>query len=416
MTPNHEIARKYALAALPQPTRARYAFAPIGRSSSAAEHDGGREGASMKISDVTITLFAWDDLPARQFGRHTGRMAGGRSELGLVSIRTDDGVVGHSFLGSSSRGANFDAASLIQFLKPLVIGQNPLDRERLYQQMWARNRNTTYRCIGAIDVALWDIAGKVAGLPIHRLLGSFRDSVPAYASSAVLSSKEVYAEEAVRIKGEGLHAYKIHPPAIWQQDIELCQHVRTAVGDDYRLMLDSTWSYSYPEALRVGRALETLDYYWFEDPLDTDDITSYVKLRQKLDIPILATEYAPGGFQAFAPWIMLQATDFLRGDVAVKGGITALVKIAHLAEAFHMNMEVHHGGNSLNNVANLHVILAIANSEYFEVLLPDATQKYGLAEDLSVNGNGMVKPPDGPGLGAQIDFDLIKRKTTAVLA
>jgi L-alanine-DL-glutamate epimerase-like enolase superfamily enzyme len=81
-----------------------------------------------------------------------------------------------------------------------------------------------------------------------------------------------------------------------------------------------------------------------------------------------------------------------------------------------MNMEVHHGGNSLNNVANLHVILAIANSEYFEVLLPDATQKYGLAEDLSVDGNGMVKPPDGPGLGAQIDFDLIKRKTTAVLA
>ena len=87
----------------------------------------------MKISDVTIALFAWDDLPARQFGRHTGRIAGGRSELGLVSIQTDAGVVGHSFLGSSSRGANFDAASLIHFLKPLVLGQNPLDRERLHQ-------------------------------------------------------------------------------------------------------------------------------------------------------------------------------------------------------------------------------------------------------------------------------------------
>ena len=108
----------------------------------------------MKISDVTVTLFAWDDLPPRQFGRHTGRMAGGKSELGLVTIRTDDGVEGHSFLGSSSRGANFDAASLIRFLKPLLVGQNPLDRERLYQQMWARNRNTTLRCIGAVDVAL----------------------------------------------------------------------------------------------------------------------------------------------------------------------------------------------------------------------------------------------------------------------
>ena len=81
----------------------------------------------------------------------------------------------------------------------------------------------------------------------------------------------------------------------------------------------------------------------------------------------MATEYSPGGFQAFAPWITMQATDYLRGDVAVKGGISALIKIAHLAEAFHMNLEVHHGGNSLNNVANLHVILAIPNTEFFEV-------------------------------------------------
>ena len=118
----------------------------------------------MKITDVTITLFAWDGLPARQFGKHTGRMPGGSSALGLVAIKTDEGVEGHSFLGSSSRGADYDAASLIRFLKPLLMGQNPLDRERLYQQMWARNRNTTLRCIGAVDVALWDLAGKVAGV------------------------------------------------------------------------------------------------------------------------------------------------------------------------------------------------------------------------------------------------------------
>jgi L-alanine-DL-glutamate epimerase-like enolase superfamily enzyme len=369
----------------------------------------------MKITDVAITLFAWDDLPARQFGRHTGKMPGGRSELGLVTIRTDDGVEGNSFLGSSSRGANYDAASLIGFLKPLLMGQNPLDRERLYQQMWARNRNTTLRCIGAVDVALWDLAGKVAELPIHRMLGSFRESVAAYASSEVLPSKEAYAEEALRIREAGLHAYKMHPPAVWQTDIEICRHVRKAVGDTYRLMLDSTWSYNYMEALRVGRALEELDFYWFEDPLDADDITTYVKLRQKLDIPIMATEYSPGGFQAFAPWITMQATDFLRGDVAVKGGISALIKIAHLAEAFHMNLEVHHGGNSLNNVANLHVILAIPNTEYFEVLLPDVTQKYGLVEDLIVGRDGLVKPPEGPGLGAKIDFELIERKKTDVL-
>jgi L-alanine-DL-glutamate epimerase-like enolase superfamily enzyme len=332
-----------------------------------------------------------------------------------VTISTDEAVNGHSFLGSSNRGADYDAASLIRYLKPLLMGQDPLNRERLYQQMWARNRNTTYRCIGAVDVALWDLAGKVAGLPIHRLLGTCRESIAAYASSEVLPSKEAYAEEAVRIREAGFHAYKMHPPAEWQTDIEICRHVRKGVGDDYRLMLDSTWSYNYTEALRVGRALEELDFYWYEDPLDADDITSYVKLRQKLDIPIMATEYSPGGFQAYAPWITMQATDFLRGDVAVKGGISALVKTAHLAEAFHMNLEVHHGGNSLNNVANLHVILAIPNTEYFEVLLPDATQKYGLVEDISIGRDGTVKPPDGPGLGAKIDFDLIGRKKTEIL-
>ena len=113
---------------------------------------------------------------------------------------------------------------------------------------------------------------------------------------------------------------------------------------------------------------------------------------------------------------MARATDYLRGDVAVKGGITALVKGAHLAEAFHMNYEIHHGGNSLNNVANLHVLMAIRNCEFFEVLLPAAAQKYGLARDIEVDGRGLVHAFDGPGLGAAIDFALIERKKTAVLS
>jgi len=100
----------------------------------------------------------------------------------------------------------------------------------------------------------------------------------------------------------------------------------------------------------------------------------------------------------------------------VKGGITSLVKTAHLAEGFHMNFEVHHGGNSLNNVANLHVILAIKNCEFFEVLLPSGAQKYGLVEDIEVDRTGHVHAINGPGLGAAIDFALIERKKTAVLS
>ncbi|MBI1735522.1 MAG: mandelate racemase [Candidatus Rokubacteria bacterium] len=368
----------------------------------------------MKITDVTLTLFAWDDIPATSYGRHTGRF-GGKSQLGLLTIATDDGPHGHAFLGSAMRSAEFDGASLIHYLKPLVMGQDPLDRERLWQAMWARNRATTIRAIGAMDVALWDIAGKAAGLPIAKLLGAYRDRVPAYASSAVLPSPAAYAEEAARFEGEGWTAYKIHPPTDPVVDIEICTVVRNAMGDAYTLMLDSTWAYQYPEALRVGRAVQDLGFHWYEDPLADDDLYNYVKLKQQLTIPILATEYTPGGFTAYAPWLTERATDYLRGDVAVKGGITPLVKTAHLAEAFHMNFELHHGGNSLNNVANVHVIMAIRNCEFFEVLLPAQAQKYGLGQDIEVDAQGLVHAISGPGLGAAIDFDLIARKKTAVL-
>src|SRR5262249_47461452 len=152
----------------------------------------------MKITDVRLTLFAWDEIPPTAYGRQTGRFSG-KSQLGLVTSETDEDVQGHAFLGSSMRGAHLDGQSLIQFLKPVVMGQDPLARERLYQAMWHKNRQTTFRAIGAMDVALWDIAGKAASLPIHRLLGSDRESVPAYASSAALSTRGGEAGGAAQV-------------------------------------------------------------------------------------------------------------------------------------------------------------------------------------------------------------------------
>jgi L-alanine-DL-glutamate epimerase-like enolase superfamily enzyme len=368
----------------------------------------------VKIPDIELTLLGWDGIPATLYGPVTGKF-GGQSQLGLLTVRTDDGISGHAFLGSAMRGAQLDAHSLIIALKPVVMGQDPLERERLYQAMIPRSRTTTLRAIGAMDIALWDIAGQAVGLPIAKLLGSYRDSVRAYASSAVLPTVEAYAEEAAKFRADGWTAYKIHPPTNPERDIEICRAVRKTVGDDYAVMLDSTWMYQYPEALRVGRAIENLGFYWYEDPLADDDIYNYVKLKQQLHIPILATEYSPGGFTSYAPWLTAQATDYLRGDVAVKGGITALVKTAHLAEAFHLNFEIHHGGNSLNNVANLHVIMAIRNCEFFEVLLPAGAQKYGLIEDIEVDRQGLVHAINRPGLGAAIDFELIEKKKIATL-
>ena len=181
------------------------------------------------------------------------------------------------------------------------------------------------------------------------------------------------------------------------------------------LMLDAMWAYTYEESVRVGRAIEELDYFWYEDPLAEEDIYNYIKLRQKLDIPLMNTEYAPGGYYGMAQWVHQQATDLLRGDVAVNGGITPMMRIAHLADAFRMKCELHHGGNSLNNVANLHVTMAIPNCDYYEVFPANGANKYGLVEDIEVDEKGMVYAPEGPGLSYEIDWELVKRDTVQVI-
>jgi L-alanine-DL-glutamate epimerase-like enolase superfamily enzyme len=181
-------------------------------------------------------------------------------------------------------------------------------------------------------------------------------------------------------------------------------------------MLDSTWSYGYTDALRVGRAIEEMGYYWYEDPMSDEDIYNYVKLREKLDIPIMATEFPAGGLETYPIWLTERATDYLRGDIPNKGGLTTMLKTAHLAEAFNLKYEVHHSGNSLNNLANLHLCMAIRNTTMFEVLLPDGAHKYGMAKELEIDREGMMHAPTGAGLAAEIDFDLIKRKTEAVLS
>ena len=368
----------------------------------------------MKITDVTLTMFTWK-VPS---GIKSGSLQSpgyGTGEIAVVTISTDEGVEGHSFLGSAMRRASIEAPALLAYLKPVLMGQNPLDIGRLWQGMWRNNRQASLRCIGALDVALWDIVGKVAKQPVHRLLGTCRDKVPAYASSEYLPTPEDYANEALELKSKGWTAYKIHPHSNPNEDIEICRAVRKAVGDNYTLMLDSVWAYGYEDAVRVGRAIEELKFLWYEDPLPEDDIYNYVKLRQKLDIPILATEYSTGGLYALPQWILQGATDMLRGDVTVKAGITSLVKIAYLAEAFRMKCEFHHGSNSLMNVANLHVTMAVSNCDWFEVLLPDVTQKYGLVHDIEVDKQGFVHAPEAPGLGYEIDWELVKKNTTQVL-
>ena len=142
----------------------------------------------MKIDDITLTLFSWEDIPPTKYAAGSGN-ASGNSTLGLLEINTDEGIVGHAFLGSATYSAEIDCKGIIHFLKPILMGADPLDREYLYQTMWKQNRKVSLRSIGAVDIALYDIAAKAAGLPLYKYLGGYRKAIPDYASSAIMADK-----------------------------------------------------------------------------------------------------------------------------------------------------------------------------------------------------------------------------------
>ena len=372
----------------------------------------------MRITDVTIVLHDRRSPRLDVFGS-----PGGHLPMGVLRIHTDAGIEGNTFISMPSAGHEAVARQVVRFFKPLLVGADPLDIGALWLRMMRMSRFVDPMAIGSVDVALWDIAGKAAGMPIHRLLGTCRDAVPAYFASGHFEEPEHYAEEALHWQAQGWKGYKLHPPrAPWvleprlpiELDIRACTAVRGAVGPEMALMLDSSWDYSYAEALIVGRAIEELGYHWYEDPLAVDDIAGYKELKRHLDIPILATEMTLGGLYTLPQWIVERATDFVRGDVALKGGITGMMKIAHLAEAFHMNCEVHFAYSALNNLASLHVTMAIPNCDWFEVLSFNRPGEhdlehlnYGLAGEIDIDADGMAHAPTAPGLGIAVDWELI---------
>ena len=381
----------------------------------------------MRITDVSVVLHDRRTDVLKVFGITDGRLP-----MGVLRIETDEGIEGNDFISTPGPGAALVAQQIVTTLKPLLVGQNPLDVGVLWSRMHRVARSVDPIAIGVVDVALWDIVGKVAGLPVHRLLGTYRDRVPAYFSSGHHDAPGDYAEEARYWRDQGWRGYKLHPPsASWDArprgpiaaDIEAAAAVREAVGDEMMLMLDSSWGYSYPEALEVGRAIEELGYDWYEDPLPADDIYGYAKLKQHLRVPILATEITLGGLYALPPWIEARATDALRGDVVIKGGITGMMKIAHLAEAYRMNCEAHFAYNALNNVATLHVIMAMPNCDWFEVLAFNPAGhygleylSYGLARPIEVDAEGYIHAPTEPGLGFGVDWELIDSARLGVMS
>jgi L-alanine-DL-glutamate epimerase-like enolase superfamily enzyme len=297
--------------------------------------------------------------------------------------------------------------------KRLALGENPFDREKIWQKMWAlttRVRLSIF-ALSCIDVALWDIAGKALNTPVYELIGAYRDKVPAYASSGVHAAVEEYVDEVLLCREKGYRAYKLHPFGVPEKDIEACRAVRRAAGKDMALMLDPTGDYDHRQALWVGRRLEELEFFWYEEPIGDFDIGGYAELCRALDIPVLAAEVLPGSLYSLAEFIARKATDIARGDVYWKGGITGVLKMARLAEAFGMKLELHHGASPIMDWANLHAMAAFKNGDYLEILIPKEPLDYGLKEYVEIDREGFVHLPRRPGLGVEIDWDFINSHT-----
>ncbi|MDB5327927.1 MAG: mandelate racemase [Phycisphaerales bacterium] len=329
----------------------------------------------------------------------------------VLRLQTDEGLTGHA-TALAARSGEVTQRYLLDNIAPVVLGREVHEREAIWHELWNIDRHLTFfpaYLPGPMDVALWDLAAQAAGLPLYQLLGSYRTSLPVYASSLFLDSEQAYVDQAKAYAARGFAAYKAHPPGPWRRDMAVHRALREAMGPDYVLMTDPVGDYSLEEAIRVGRGLEKLNYHWFEEPFRDFELAKYTKLCAALDIAIAGTETTRGGPWGVAQAITQNAVDIVRADVSWKAGVTGTMKIAHLAEAHGLRCEIHCTTMGFMDIANLHVSCAIRNCEYFELLIPEDPFRFPMKDPYPIDAAGVIHVPQKPGIGVDLDWDAIDR-------
>ena len=369
----------------------------------------------MRISSVEIRRLQIDASPW-YFGRPIPPDRATTWEYPLVRVRTDEGLDGYATGYGVNGEGRPNGYTIKDAYSSALIGNNPLHREAIWQTIRRRNRHLyahTDTVLGILDVALWDIAGKAAGLPIAAMLGQCRTSIPAYrVGSYFLDTPEQVFEETRRNKAAGFHGCKFNFFEGPRRDIPRLRAAREAVGADFYLMHDASSFYSYTEALTVGHELGLLDYHWFEEPVYDRQIGMLKRLSAELRVPILASETTT--LAEKGEYLRVGAVDILRGDVMNTGGISGLRKALAACELFGYNMEIHTASSPLLDVANLHVACSVANCELFE--MHHQMFRFGMkGAPLEADNSGFVHLPPGAGLGVELDWDWIEDHTVGVI-
>lgn len=362
----------------------------------------------MKITEVITEEYKWPRAKPITNGLHTYTDV----EFALVRIRTDDGVEG---IGLGSGGDIW--RSTIHHLAPQLVGEDPINVERLWSKMWIPKligrRGLTTRAISSIDIGLWDIRAKVANLPLYKLLGGFRDSVPTYIAGGYYEEGKGLRELAQEMEENvrmGARAIKMKVGAVpINEDVERVRVVREAIGPDVKLLVDANCAYRWYTAVELARKMEQYDIFWFEEPVAADDFAGHRKLAEKTTIPIATgeNEYTRYGFRDL---INHEAAAIFNADAKILGGVTEYMKVAALAQANDLDIAPH-GSQDIH----VHLVAAIPNGLILEYYRDTVDPMWGriYKETLVLNSDGTVSPPPVPGIGVDPDYDVLKEYRVA---
>jgi D-galactarolactone cycloisomerase len=367
----------------------------------------------MKIAAIrAIPLYgkAYEDWPARY-----GELEQTRT---LIEVTTDQGL--------TSLGSVYTSAPLVQaaldLLKPLYTGASAIDpaatTELLHQNtFWQGRGGSVTHAISGIDMALWDLLGQATGQPIWRLLGGkYRDKIQPYASMLMVEPDQM-GERLLAAKARGFRAFKIGWGPFGRhsavKDEAIIRAARKAIGDTDFLMVDAGasdafWSQGYKWALETSKMLKAYDVTWFEEALRPDDIDGHCELTKHSPVPV-ATGECLTRRQSFLPWIERRAVDILQPDVTKVGGLTEQHRIGQYADD-HNILVVPHGWNTgVGLIADLHLSAAASNAKFVEYLTPEPYLEDVFETPPTLDENGLLTIPDGPGYGVKWSMEGIRR-------
>lgn len=338
----------------------------------------------------------------------------------LVRVHTDEGLIGIGEAGFSSEYFSTVGPVINERLAPLLIGEDPTRVQELWQKMhaathmWGRRGVETYALSG-VDIALWDLLGKVAGQPIYKLLGAAKDKARAYFAPSLKGPEEI-VPEAVGAVESGYTALKLRVGMGLATDEQIVRRVRESVGDGVDLMVDANMAYDRREALKMARVFEELRVVWLEEPIMSKSLSQYAAEHRWLAERVGELRLA-GGESLFTRYEYIdlfepRVFDVIQPDCVSVGGISEAKKVADMASAWNVECVPHiacSSGTGIGLAAGLQLILASPNAPLVEYDAYGGPGWEGLLEDPVRLQNGHVSAPEGPGLGVELAPDALER-------